>query len=678
MMIIISIIIITLENVVKTNPLPPFSNLKEAHVYLDVIVPPVLKCFQDTDPKVRFHACEALYNIAKVVRERGGILRYFCPGIFDALCKVSADPDNAVRNASSLLDRLMKDIVTEDDEGNALASGPVSSSLTTHGGARVAFSLEGGSNVADGDHLFNMEKFIKMVRARIHTGNPYVRQFLIGWLVVLDSVPDFNLIEYLPEFLAGVFKMLGDGQREIVQQANAALSEFLIEIQQTASILPHHHLTRILINCLRDTGTFKSSVTMHSSVLIIKTVLEWLTVFLEKLSQQEMLQYSSQILDAVLGTVGHKQESIRSASNSTNEALQNLIAKSDVSSLRSEMSRIVDVIAHRGLSPTHVNDIACRVCSLKWLMILIEKDSEGMMGYGVDKLFELLLKCLSDPSDHVVALSLQVLALISATEQQNFTRFLTLLLRMFRQDSQLIQKCGFIIRQLSIMLNPEKIYREIAQLLEHNSTLFHDVKRRADVDDRTASRDHQFTSNLVQILNITLLTSKELRELRNVIRDEKSKKGTNDLLCALYKCWSHNPVSTLELCLLAKAYKHASLLVQCLSEAEVTVHFLVQIDNLVQLIESPVFVDLRMALLEPHKHPYLLKTLYGVLMLLPVQSSAHEKLNKRLQCVQTLSVLSYMEIKNGGSDNDSHRDDKGMEGFLEHFKKVQESQTLSL
>lgn len=56
--------------------------------YLEVIVPPVLACFTDQDARVRYYACEAMYNIAKVAK--GEILKYF-NHIFDALCKVRYD-----------------------------------------------------------------------------------------------------------------------------------------------------------------------------------------------------------------------------------------------------------------------------------------------------------------------------------------------------------------------------------------------------------------------------------------------------------------------------------------------------------------------------------------------------------------------------------------------------------
>ena len=55
--------------------------------YLQVIVPPVLACFTDQDARVRYYACEAMYNISKVAK--GEVLIFF-NDIFDTLCKVGA------------------------------------------------------------------------------------------------------------------------------------------------------------------------------------------------------------------------------------------------------------------------------------------------------------------------------------------------------------------------------------------------------------------------------------------------------------------------------------------------------------------------------------------------------------------------------------------------------------
>ena len=53
--------------------------------HLPFIVPPILACFTDPDSKVRYFACESMYNVAKVAK--GEILVYFNE-LFDAMSKV--------------------------------------------------------------------------------------------------------------------------------------------------------------------------------------------------------------------------------------------------------------------------------------------------------------------------------------------------------------------------------------------------------------------------------------------------------------------------------------------------------------------------------------------------------------------------------------------------------------
>jgi vacuole morphology and inheritance protein 14 len=70
---------------------------------------------------------------------------------------------------------------------------------------------------------------------------------------------------------------------------------------------------------------------------------------------------------------------------------------------------------------------------------------------------------------------------------------------------------------------------------------------------------------------------------------------------------------------------------------DVTVGFLMQIDKLVYLLESPIFVHLRLKLLdvESPSHAPLLKSIYGILLCLP-QGDAFRLLNNRLTTVCNL------------------------------------------
>lgn len=165
---------------------------------------------------------------------------------------------------------------------------------------------------------------------------------------------------------------------------------------------------------------------------------------------------------------------------------------------------------------------------------------------------------------------------------------------------------------------PERIYRTFADCIERDE-------------------DIEFSSIMVQNLNNNLITAPELAELRKRLRNLDTKDG-QAFFVALFKAWSHNAVATFSLCLLAQQYEQAYSLLQIFADLEMNVNMLIQIDKLVQLLESPVFTYLRIQLLEPEKYPYLYKCLYGLLMLLP-QSSAFAALKNRLNSVNAIALL---------------------------------------
>ena len=82
-----------------------------------------------------------------------------------------------------------------------------------------------------------------------------MRSFLLGWIQVLDSVPDIDLLKDLPEFLDGIFTMLADKKKDIHCNAESILAEFLNEIQQNSTQVKFGSLVKILIPHCSSTGT---------------------------------------------------------------------------------------------------------------------------------------------------------------------------------------------------------------------------------------------------------------------------------------------------------------------------------------------------------------------------------------------------------------------------------------
>jgi vacuole morphology and inheritance protein 14 len=187
-----------------------------------------------------------MYNIAKVAK--GEVLPYF-NDIFDALCKVSciyskvlamilsrahnlqlgADSELSVKNGAELLDRLIKDIVSE-------SAATYVSVLHTSEEAIVETDKDTSEESVDLPTAFSLADFIPLLKERIYVINPFTRTFLVGWITLLDSIPDLELVSYLPEFLGGLFKFLSDPNRDVHVATQGALERFLSEIKRISRI----------------------------------------------------------------------------------------------------------------------------------------------------------------------------------------------------------------------------------------------------------------------------------------------------------------------------------------------------------------------------------------------------------------------------------------------------------
>ena len=540
--------------------------------YIPQLVPPVLKCFGDPDSRIRYYACESLYNIAKVARFN--ILIYFNE-IFDALCKLSADPEINVKNAAQLLDRLIKDIVTEFP-------------------------------------IFDINKFIPLLQERIYVVNPNCRQFLIAWLVVLDSVPDIHLLFYLPKFLDGLFNMLKDTSKDIRLEAHACLSEFLREIINTTNnninnnnnndnnnninndqdstvttnqetVTTNGNDTTIVNDEIPITTTTTTITTIDNKtednnntsnndstttttttttpnnnkeqkvefgsivkILLVHcnskdeytrlTTLEWVYEFLT-IGKEELLIFSHQLLSAILPCLSHDVNDIKIAATRANSALLKLITETNAFFSISDFLNTVTIQFLNQNVPT-------RLAALEWVLVLHSKRPSELSNY-VNELFPALLKTLSDPSEEVIRLDLEVMAKISHQDQSYFTKLLVNLVHLFSTDRQLLENRGsLIIRQLSILMNPEKIFVTLSKVME-------------------TIEDYEFATIMIQTLNLILLTSSELSDVRLSLKNllTNSTTGSKELFATLYRSWSHNPAATFSLCLLSQLYEHATDLI---------------------------------------------------------------------------------------------------------------------
>ncbi|XP_013192648.2 protein VAC14 homolog [Amyelois transitella] len=539
--------------------------------YLPELTQPIIACFSESESRVRYQAVEALFNVLKIARAHS--LPHF-PVIFDALAKLAADPEAQVKQGAELLDRLVKDIVTESSS-------------------------------------FDLAAFIPMVRERIYTRNAFARQFIISWVSVLDAVPDIDLVGYLPELLDGLFKMLDDANQEIRRMCDVQLNEFLRSIKKDPSRADFQAMINILITHAQS-----------PEELLQLTAITWIKQFVE-LSGAGMLPYASGILCAVLPCLAYSDESrksIRETAATVNLQLTKLVASpgdgegDGQGEGELQLDAVVDVLTNM----LHHASVHTKVAALDWFLHLYNKLPVQMYNQ-TDKVFMSLVGCLTDGSDEVVRRALAVLAEICSCNTDDlesspyYHKFLQALLRLLAADDSLLEDRGaFIIRQLCVLLNAEAVYSALAAI----------------VPAHCAPR---LARTVVDVLSCLLLTARELHELRLKLRNF-DQPATHALFTRLYECWCHSPVSLLALCLLTHNYTHCNTLICTFGDLEITVDFLTEVDKLVQLIESPIFAYMRLELLAGAQSGPLRAALSGLLMLLP-QSAAFHTLRARLLAV---------------------------------------------
>ncbi|CAK4106977.1 unnamed protein product [Aphanomyces euteiches] len=474
--------------------------MHNAELYLDALIPPVLHCFDDSEARVRYYACESLYNIVKVAR--GAILKYFNQ-IFDGLCKLFADVDTDVKNGAHLLDRLVKDIVTESE-------------------------------------VFDVDMFIPLLHKHIKMTNPYIRQLLVGWITVLDSVPDIEMLDWLPEFLDGLFNMLSDGNREIRQAADSALSEFLREIKSTPFV-DLGPMVSILVSQCQSKERFTRL-----------TAATWVHDFVV-LGKERLVRFYADLLGAILNCISDAEGEIRGVGERANTELLALVKATagDVDSLP-----LMAKLSTELVSP----HIATRLAALAWISMLLEKEPAQLTAQLSSFLPTLLntlkyvrfflefSEAVSDTADQVVSLDLEVLARLSLNlKPVEFSNLLRAVIQLFATDARLLEKRGsLIIRKLCTLLEAKSIYMVVATVLATHDDL-------------------DFVSLMVHTLNLILLTANELEQLRAILRrsfDAKASKEDVEVFTTIFKTWCHNPVSTFSLCLLAQSYELSSSLIQ--------------------------------------------------------------------------------------------------------------------
>ena len=765
---------------------------KDLPKYLNTIIHPVIACFGDNDPNVRYYACEALYNIAKVAK--GEILLYFNE-IFDILCKLVADVENSVKNAADILDRLIKDIVC-DKATNYISVLNLnklkikdSTIMDKNGNTLQYYDVQSTK-------AFSLPKFIPLLKERIYATNTYTRLFIVSWLILLDSIPDLELISYLPSFLDPLLSYLKSPLKDVRIITENFLKLLLQEIRKVNEIKlvveekkkekersMHEKMERRkllksksmpvsdgskpqlenqtnadngqlgVVKSMNDLTSSGDSVegvrnsanqntddedsnnmdigdendkediyipgqdtvidypkiidilvnNLESNEDLIKTIaLDWLINILV-IAPYSFILLLPKLVVILLSIISNDNSNLRETALKLNDDLMELVSTNQyetnytllINNLSMELlagnKRKGNFSKHKNESHGHLkgklnsnsnlkimnrlkshntdmvdededdgdsidfddSDITSlnKLISLDWLIMLQQKDAVKFMGF-TDKIFIILLKTLNCSNEKIINKVLDLLSRISnQSDDKYFNSFMVDLLVLFKKDSKLLDsKSDFIIKKICKSLDPERVYKSLSHVLFDNFT--------------NNEEDLNFISMMIQILNNNLIIAPELKNLRKKLIE---KQDSEELFQNLFKCWSLNSPSLICLTLLTSNYELSYKIINQMVKYEININILVQLDLLIQLLESPIFAKLRLDLLDPVGNIYLFKCLYGLLMLLP-QSHSFKILQNRLSSISSIINLPMNNVQQDAvSDVDAMNDE-----LLNYFNDCQQ------
>ena len=178
-------------------------------------------------------------------------------------------------------------------------------------------------------------------------------------------------------------------------------------------------------------------------------------------------------------------------------------------------------------------------------------------------------------------------------------------------------------------------------------------------------KNFSFVSKMIHYLNQYLMRNPLAANFRKSLINNENDEKYNKLFVKMYNVWSINSISLLIFCVITEHFELAYNIILNLVKVQLDNDYYIHLGTLVQLLESELYDYIRIRLLEPSNNIYLIRTLYGILMLLP-QGQAFNVLSNRMSNVQTL-----FEIENGFDNIKEENNKEEIDKFIEIFLNIQ-------
>ena len=134
----------------------------------------------------------------------------------------------------------------------------------------------------------DLNAFIPLLQKYITRRKPHIRQLMMSWIEVLNSLADIHMLDYLPSFLKGLFFILSDPNRgtftfpllhSLPFSSSFHISFYFIEIRHAAENLLNDFLHEIRDTEVIDLLPIVNIVVQQCSsrdVPIRLTAIKWL------------------------------------------------------------------------------------------------------------------------------------------------------------------------------------------------------------------------------------------------------------------------------------------------------------------------------------------------------------------------------------------------------------------
>lgn len=503
---------------------------------------------------------------------------------------------------------------------------------------------------------FKIESFFNVVENGLSVVSSNTKNIIVNWIQFIDLKINKKVIYEFDRLVPGIFPMLNDTNKEVIFSAEQLLNNLSNEFEKSFEKLDERIKNNILSSIIKqalDPGDRSKQIG-----------LDWILMHLEK--SKSILKFKSEnnleiqkgdapfslfgsIINLILINVKSEIEAISEKSLKCNNILLEIFMEYSCNNFY-DFSLFETVLKEHFIF--NKNEELSLEIALTWTQKITSKFKTDILD-KIDMYLELT-------GIHNESVFMNIIDLICEIMTYKDEYKLIVMTKLFEKMSEMTpyftSKTQLIIKKISIALNVKTSFLIISEVLMNmkiNNTI----------------KDKDFLTHMITSLDVYLLLSPEAESFRDELKSNQTEEKSESSFKKIFPTWCFNPVSAIILSFISLNFELCFNLLLKFSSFKQEQDYYIQLTQLVQLVESSIMNNIRILLLNPIKNIYLIKTLYGILMILP-QGKAFTALSKRLKNIETLMIMESKFIKEEDLKI-SQKHCLEIEFYLKEFDRIQ-------